>query len=112
MNYAGRSGYASASDPSGDGSAAMMTLRAQVYGSTKYAPRTYGPTAYGPRSRSATYVDRGSAPYGSYAYDDDGYPMAQSFHFSFSDRQPYDRGWIGHRTGSGRNNGANAGPAA
>ena len=38
-----------------------------------------------------------SAPYDSYAYDDDGYPTAQSFHFSFGDREPYDRGWIGHQ---------------
>jgi uncharacterized protein YraI len=105
VNYAGRAGYASASYLSGDGdgSAAIMTPRAQVYGSTTYAPRAYGPTAYGPAvsGPSATYVDRGYAPYDSYAssdaYDDDGYPSAESFHFSFSHRQPYDRGWIGHQ---------------
>jgi uncharacterized protein YraI len=99
VNYAGRAGYASASYLSGDGSAAIVTPRAQVYGSTTYGPRTYGPMAYGP---SATYVDRGYAPYDSYAsesdaYDDDGYPSAQSFHFSFGDRQPYDRGWVGRQ---------------
>jgi uncharacterized protein YraI len=94
VNYAGRVGYASASYLSGDGSAAIMMPRAQVYGSTTYRAPAYGPTVYGP---SATYVDRGAAPYDSYAYDDDGYPTAQSFHFSFSDREPYDRGWIGHQ---------------
>lgn len=94
VNYAGRAGFASANYLRGDGSAAIMTPRTQVYGST-----AYGPTVYGP---AATYIDRGYAPYdgyayGSDAYDDDGYPSAQSFHFSFGDREPYDRGWIGHR---------------
>jgi uncharacterized protein YraI len=98
VSYAGRAGYASASYLSGDGSAAIMAPRAQVYGSTTYGPRVYGPTAYGPTvGPSATYVDRSYAPYDSYAYDDDGYPTAQSFHFSFGDRAPYDRGWIGHQ---------------
>ena len=95
VSYAGRAGFASANYLSGDGSAAILTPRAQAYGPTAYGPMTYGPTA--------TYMDRGYAPYDGYAYDsepydDDGYPSAQSFHFSFGDREPYDRGWIGHQS--------------
>jgi uncharacterized protein YraI len=75
VNYAGRAGFASGSYLSGDTRAAAMVPETQAYG-----------PAYG-------YVDRGGS-YDSYAYDNgayddnydaDGYPSAESFHFSFGE---------------------------
>jgi uncharacterized protein YraI len=79
VNYAGRAGFASGSYLSGDSRAAVIVPGTQAYGQ-----------AYG-------YVDRGRSAYDSYAYDNDaydndaydsdydadGYPSAESFHFSF-----------------------------
>ncbi len=83
VNYAGRMGFASGNYLSGDARAAVVVPGARAYGPAQ----AYGPT-YG-------YADRGGSAYDSYAYDNDydndydadGYPSAESFHFSFGQPQ-------------------------